>query len=1188
MVSIGRVERSCWMRRKLDVLTVCLNILNFLVFSVNAATAPSQEGFISIDFGGAGGIDADTTLNWTNDYQQYLAIAPQLARDGVTTTARATLNVSAPVENEERLKTALVFLPREAASHSAISRRSKFCFNLSVDYNATGSSTNYLLRAMFPTSSLVVNDTNGKNIPVAAFSTRFYFTVDSTYIATVELDQTLPQTIELVISSLSDVLYVCLVPLEDGSSMPAISTLELRPLVNFTQLYNRGTETASRGIAVQTTYLMTISRQNFGSDMGFYTNLLPKSRTLRYPHDRYDRFWSSPPVTDLNVRSVENTSFVDLTIPPDDCLDAPEPVIRTAWEGIDLKSNITFTWNLSNARRPQRPISTFYWNIMVCDISFQENQTRFVDISYRVLDSSSNRRTGLFRGWPILDGYQQSNILTSDKWTFTGNTISVTIAPNGSTNQPALVNMAELFGEINAVTGRTVTVDVKAVADLAQMVPSELDSTGDPCLPIPWAWVVCSMELPPRITQINVTGKGIKGSLPASVSGLDRLTVLDLSFNHLSSALDLAPLTNSSTLRELILDSNGIQGPVPSLRPLSLTNLERLSVSNNNLQGNLSSVLPAMDVTLMTLNLSRNNFSGPIPKGAIEKNLTGLQSMDLSHNQLSGELNLDLTLLGNIETLILNDNQLQGKVPSSVWDARNLKLQLVDLDRNKFTDLDLTSWYENLRSLNKSNSVPVRVRLRDNRIDRIVPDPKTMVIPMENMHQNASVLLGGNPWCERNKARSSKKVVVRFLCRGEETDDFLKSPDHGLRTQTLVAIIVPCGLLLVIVSCVFAYCLWKIRRRAIELRQIQEALTKEHVKPRFFGYEELRAATNAFSNRNVLGKGGFGIVYKAELADGSVLAVKRLKTNATDRDISEFVKEIINISGIKHKHLIQLKGCCVRDKQRLLVYEYAENKSLAEALCCPNKPFVLTWQQRFKICLGIARGLAYLHEELQPKMIHRDIKPQNILLDKEYNAKIADFGLVRPSQVDHTSITITIGGTRGYIPPEYVTEGLVSEKLDVFSLGVVFLEIVAGRLWLDTALSEEQAVLRNWAISMFDQGKVLALVDKQLNGEYNEEEVLLVLHTALACCQIDSKKRPTMSQVVNWLMKHADLAMDIVKELRGVNPHFCLEGIVEEDQLDEPDPKEVEEFALIPSNGTDSCEGSTEVAHIMPLGPLSR
>ncbi|KAL3691826.1 hypothetical protein R1sor_005477 [Riccia sorocarpa] len=1023
--------------------------------------------------GGQSVVDPATGIMWTNKYEEYLQAATHLKKDGVITTANVTLNVSGQVYNAEQLKTALIFLPM--ARDSSRTQRSKFCFNFSVEYNTSGEVGYYVLRAMFPSSNLSAKDPEGKLIPVDDYSKRFYFSVDST---------------------------------EPG--------------------YDRAT---TRGIAIDTSYLITVSRLNFGGERMPHAN--PSS--LRFPEDPFDRLWSIPQLTDRRVQAVRNNTFVNLTLDNDE-IHAPSEVLTTAWEAKDITDNITFTWDLVDSRRPT---SRFYWNIVFCELFRLAPQTRAVNIEILVNKSEDLRTDADIKPKPFM--------VYSSGWTFDANVVTVTVSANVSSDLPPLVNMAELLGIFSAVVDRTVDSDGKAVGDLAMMTSDglALDSTGDPCLPIPWAWLVCSMETPPRVTEINVTSKGIHGNLPDSFSGLDRLTVLDLSFNDLGPSTDhLKVLRYLSSLRDLRLDSNGFQGPVPSLRPGSLGNLQRLSVSSNSLSGEISSLLQAMDATVSNLNLSRNNLSSYIPFEIIEANLTGLESLDLSHNNFSGNVNLNTSKLSNLQTLILKNNQLEGTVPSSIWDLG--KLEFVDLQENNFTKLDLRTWCKSISGSETNSSSNLKVHLMSNQIDNILLDQKTMQLGIQGLHldRNAIILLGGNPWCTRHKGSRSSKVLVRYLCRSDETQDYKKYRDHGISNNILIAIIIPCALLLIGIWFILICFLWKIRRRAVELRKVQDALTKEQVKPRFYDYDELKAATNNFSSKNVLGRGAFGTVYKAELVDGSILAVKRL--NPTEQNISDFIKEIVNISGIKHRHFIQLKGCCVRDKQlRILVYEFAENRSLAEALG-PGKPFVLSWQQRFKICLGIARGLAYLNEELQPRMIHRDIKPQNILLDKDYNAKIADFGLVRPSKVDHTSVTITIGGTKGYIPPEYVSEGFVSEKLDVYSLGIVLLEIVSGRLWVDLELPTEQVFLRNWAVTLFDEGKLLDLVDKELNGKYNEEEVLRVLQTAIACCQMDSKKRPTMSQIVNVLMSHADPAVDIVQGLRGKKPH-CLENIWEEE-----------------------------------------
>ncbi|OAE35216.1 hypothetical protein AXG93_3425s1010 [Marchantia polymorpha subsp. ruderalis] len=215
------------------------------------------------------------------------------------------------------------------------------------------------------------------------------------------------------------------------------------------------------------------------------------------------------------------------------------------------------------------------------------------------------------------------------------------------------------------------------------------------------------------------------------------------------------------------------------------------------------------------------------------------------------------------------------------------------------------------------------------------------------------------------------------------------SGDYGVQTGVLIAVCLVSGIFVLLLSCLVIFFTWKMRRHSRELQNILEELAKDHVKPPFFSYEELKTATHSFSSSNELGKGGFGTVFKAELADGSVVAVKRL--NPTKQSTSDFLKEMVNISGIKHRHLIQLKGCCVRDHQRMLIYEYAENKSLAEALfgSGPQCATVLNWKQRYNICLGIARGLAYLHEELQPDPKKRATMSQLVnFLMKNSNASV--------------------------------------------------------------------------------------------------------------------------------------------------------------------------------------------------------
>ncbi|KAL3690105.1 hypothetical protein R1sor_016414 [Riccia sorocarpa] len=315
------------------------------------------------------------------------------------------------------------------------------------------------------------------------------------------------------------------------------------------------------------------------------------------------------------------------------------------------------------------------------------------------------------------------------------------------------------------------------------------------------------------------------------------------------------------------------------------------------------------------------------------------------------------------------------------------------------------------------------------------------------------------------------------------------------------------------------------------LRQIQEELAKQDVRPPFYKYEELRAATKNFSKENELGKGGSGAVYKAELADKSTVAVKLLYS--TEQSLTDFLKEAVVVTGIKHRNLVQLKGCCIRDKKRILVYELAENGNLAQALWGHGGSVFLNWAQRVKICIDVAKGLSYLHEELRPKIIHRDINPQNILLDKDWNAKIADFGLARHMKKDEGTQTITIQGTWGYVSPEYITQGLITEKLDVYSYGIVLLEIISGRKCVDPLAPAEEFYLQQWAFNLYKAGCLWKMAEKALLNSVPPEEIESLLKMALSCLQANYEDRPAMSAVVIMLTGNAfGLGMDTTGFIR--------------------------------------------------------
>ncbi|EOA39560.1 hypothetical protein CARUB_v10008178mg [Capsella rubella] len=298
------------------------------------------------------------------------------------------------------------------------------------------------------------------------------------------------------------------------------------------------------------------------------------------------------------------------------------------------------------------------------------------------------------------------------------------------------------------------------------------------------------------------------------------------------------------------------------------------------------------------------------------------------------------------------------------------------------------------------------------------------------------------------------------------------------------------------------------KAREIELRA-------QGLQTACFTWKQLQAATNNFDQANKLGEGGFGSVFKGELSDGTIIAVKQLSSTSSQGN-REFVNEIGMISGLNHPNLVKLYGCCVEKNQLMLVYEYMENNSLALVLCGENS-LKLDWATRQKICVGIARGLEFLHEGSMIRMVHRDIKTSNVLLDADLNAKISDFGLARLHEEEHTHINTKVAGTMGYMAPEYVLWGQLTEKADVYSFGVVAMEIVSGKSNTKHKGMVDHVSLMDWALTLQQRGDILEIVDPMLEGNFNSKEAVRMINMALVCTNSSPSLRPTMSEAVLML-----------------------------------------------------------------------
>ncbi|KAL1217350.1 Proline-rich receptor-like protein kinase PERK15 [Cardamine amara subsp. amara] len=385
------------------------------------------------------------------------------------------------------------------------------------------------------------------------------------------------------------------------------------------------------------------------------------------------------------------------------------------------------------------------------------------------------------------------------------------------------------------------------------------------------------------------------------------------------------------------------------------------------------------------------------------------------------------------------------------------------------------------------------------------------------------------------------------------------SNNGGLGTVALAGLItgVVLGATIVLIGVCIFVCFYKRKKRKMMRRDAEAAINTELLDPKennannnlqqwnqsgssdighnLFTYEDLAKATSNFSDSNLIGQGGFGYVHKGVLLDGTEVAIKQLKAGSGQGE-REFQAEIQTISRVHHRHLVSLLGYCITGSQRLLVYEFVANKTLEFHLHEKERP-VMEWSKRMKIALGAAKGLTYLHEDCNPKTIHRDVKAANILIDDSYEAKLADFGLARSSLDTDTHVSTRIMGTFGYLAPEYASSGKLTDKSDVFSFGVVLLELITGRRPVDKSqpFADDDSIV-DWAkplmIQALNEGNFNGLVDPRLVDDFDITEMTRMVACAAASVRHSAKRRPKMSQIVRAF--EGNVSIDDLTE--GVNP----------------------------------------------------
>ncbi|KAF8783724.1 hypothetical protein HU200_000156 [Digitaria exilis] len=341
-------------------------------------------------------------------------------------------------------------------------------------------------------------------------------------------------------------------------------------------------------------------------------------------------------------------------------------------------------------------------------------------------------------------------------------------------------------------------------------------------------------------------------------------------------------------------------------------------------------------------------------------------------------------------------------------------------------------------------------------------------------------------------------------------------------------------------SCFFTFCKKRRTSRQPSSHHNEDVPGGPNIKR--YTYKELARATENFSKSNKIGEGGFGSVYKGQLKNGTIIAVKVLSSESR-QGAREFLNELMSISDVSHDNLVKLYGYCSEGDQRILVYNHLQNNSLAQTLLGSNHSNIqFNWKTRVNICLGIARGLAYLHHGVNPHIVHRDIKASNILLDRDLTPKISDFGLAKLLPPNATHVSTRVAGTLGYLAPEYAIRGQVTRKSDVYSFGVLLLEIVSGRSNNDTRLAYEDQILlekfpeitngvlllQTWIY--YEQGDLEKIIDSSLGDDLDVAQACRFLKIGLLCTQDVTRHRPDMSKVVAMLTGETDVESERISK----------------------------------------------------------
>ncbi|XP_002453322.1 tyrosine-sulfated glycopeptide receptor 1 [Sorghum bicolor] len=565
-----------------------------------------------------------------------------------------------------------------------------------------------------------------------------------------------------------------------------------------------------------------------------------------------------------------------------------------------------------------------------------------------------------------------------------------------------------------------------------------------------------------KLEALSLQGNQLSGPIPTWINTLNYLFYLDLSNNSLTGDIpkeltNMPMLTSGKTAADLdprIFDLTVYSGPSRQYRiPIAFPKV--LYLSSNRFTGVIPQEIGQLNA-LLSLDISSNNLTGPIPTSIC--NLTNLLALDLSNNNLTGRIPAALENLHFLSTFNISNNNLEGPIPTG----------------GQFSTFQNSSFEGN---------------------------PKLCGSMLAHRCSSAQA----SPVTRKEKKKVSFAIAFGVFFAG-----------------IAILLLLGCLLVSIRVKCLAA----KGRREDsgdVETTSINSSSEHELVMmPQGKGdknkltFSDIVKATNNFNKENIIGCGGYGLVYKAELPNGSKLAIKKLNSEMCLME-REFTAEVEALSMAQHENLVPLWGYCIHGNSRFLIYSFMENGSLDDWLHNrdDDASTFLDWPTRLRIAQGASCGLSYIHNVCKPHIVHRDIKCSNILLDKEFKAYVADFGLARVILPHKTHVTTELVGTLGYIPPEYGHGWVATLRGDIYSFGVVLLELLTGLRPVPVLSTSKELV--PWVLEMRFQGKQIEVLDPILRGTGHEEQMLMMLEVACKCVNHKPSMRPPIMEVVSCL-----------------------------------------------------------------------